>query len=68
MEMRIYEATLARPETIQKVQDTKPEVVRLGGKIEIGPPAPTGVRLVRLILPEPYTPNDVLPGIPFFSA
>ena len=67
MEMRIYEATLARPETIQRVQEAQPEIARLGGKIEIGRPAPTGVRLVRLILPEPYTPDDVLPGIPFFS-
>jgi hypothetical protein len=68
MEMRIYEATLARPDMIQRARDAQPEITRLGGKIEIGPPAPAGVRLVRLILPAPLTPDEVLPGVPFFSA
>lgn len=68
MVMRVYEANLARPDTIQRALEARRAIERLGGKVEIGPPAPTGARLVRLILPEPYKPDDVLPGLPFFPA
>lgn len=68
MRTQTYEAVLARPETIQQARAQQRAIERLGGVIEISPPSATGLTLVRLALPEPYTPADVLPGLPFFPA
>jgi hypothetical protein len=66
MAMRTYEAVVARPETITQVRAQQRTIERLGGRVEIGPPSASGMMLVRLRLPDPYTPADVLPGLPFF--
>ena len=68
MRVRTYEAVLARPETIQRARAHQRAIERLGGVIEISPPSATGMTLVRLTLPEPSAPEDVLPGLPFFPA
>jgi hypothetical protein len=68
MAMQAYEVILAREETIQRIRDAQRAIERLGGAVEIGAPTPTGVRLARIILPEPMAPDDVLPGIPFVPA
>lgn len=68
MQMQIYEAILARPETVRQAREQQRAIERLGGTLEISPPSATGMTLVRLRLPEPYTPADVLPGLPFFPA
>jgi len=68
MRMQTYEAILARPETVRQAREQQRAIERLGGTLEISPPSATGMTLVRLSLPEPFTPADVLPGLPFFPA
>ena len=68
MRMQTYEAILARPETVRQAREQQRAIERLGGTLEISPRGATGMTLVRLSLPEPYTPADVLPGLPFFPA
>lgn len=68
MLMKTYEAILARPETVRQARAQQRAVERLGGTLEVSAPGATGMTLVRLTLPEPYTPADVLPDLPFFLA
>lgn len=64
----VYEAALARRETVQLVRDRQRDIERVGGRVEIGATNAAGITLVRLVLPAPYSPQDFLPGLPFFPA
>jgi hypothetical protein len=64
--MQTYEAVLARPETVRQARAQQRAIERIGGNVVIGAPGANGMTLVRLTLPDPYTPADVLPGLPFF--
>lgn len=68
MQLKTYEAMLARSETVRQARAQQRAIERLGGTLEISAPSATGMTLVRLTLPEPYTPADVLPDLPFFLA
>jgi hypothetical protein len=68
MQIKTYEAMLARPETVRQARAQQRAIERLGGTLEISAPSATGMTLVRLTLPEPSTPADVLPELPFFLA
>jgi hypothetical protein len=64
--MQHFEAMLTRPESLMRVQATRPEIERIGGRMEIQPSGSPDLTLVLLRLPEPYHPDDFLPDIPFF--
>jgi hypothetical protein len=64
--MRTYEAALSRAENIAQVRAAIRAIERVGGRVSIGPPAPTGVVVVEITLPEPYTPDAFVPGLPFY--
>jgi hypothetical protein len=66
MGTQTYEAVLARPENVQQVRARERAIERIGGRVEIGKRSAAGMTLVRLILPDPYTPHDFVPGLPFF--
>lgn len=66
MKTQTYEAVLARSETIQQVRAQQRAIERIGGRVEISAPSGSGMTLIRLTLPEPYTPDDFCPGLPFF--
>lgn len=68
MGLLVYEAALARRETVDQVRARQRDIERVGGRIEIGHTNQAGMTLVRLILPAPYTPQDFVPGLPFFPA
>jgi hypothetical protein len=64
--MQHFEAMLTRPESLMRVQGARPEIERIGGRIEIQPSGSVDLSLVLLHLPEPHQPDDFLPDIPFF--
>jgi hypothetical protein len=64
--MQHFEAMLTRPESLMRVQAARPEIQRIGGRIEIQPSGTPDLTLVLLHLPEPHQPDDFLPDIPFF--
>jgi hypothetical protein len=66
MRTQTYEAALARAETVQQARAQQRAIERIGGRMIIGPPGANGMTLVRIILPEPYTPAEFLPNLPFF--
>jgi len=64
--LRTYQAQLSLPASIARVRAAIGAVERIGGRIEILPTATTGVTTVRLHLPPSYSPDDFLPGLPFY--
>jgi hypothetical protein len=64
--MQHFEAMLTRPESLMRVQGARPEIERIGGRIEIQPSGSVDLSLVLLHLPEPHQPDGFLPDIPFF--
>ena len=64
--MRAYQALLARPENLAKVQAKRRAVEAVGGKIEIAPPTSTGMIMVVLWLPPQHQPSDFSPDLPFY--
>ncbi len=66
MRMQTYQANFYRPENVARVQQARRAIEQVGGKVEIIPPAKTGMIVVVLTLPEQYSPDDFLPGLPFY--
>jgi hypothetical protein len=66
--MRTYEAAISRPDNLARIQAARRSVERIGGKIAMSPPNAAGMVLVVVTLPEPYTPDDFFPGVPFSEA
>jgi hypothetical protein len=65
--MHIYEAALSRPENVAQVKAATPYIKSIGGSAQLSAPAPTGVTLVVVTLPETYRIEDILPGLPFYE-
>lgn len=65
--MRTYEAALSRPDNLAQVKAATRLIEHVGGTVQIAAPTATGMTLVVLTLPEAYRPEDILPGLPFFS-
>lgn len=63
-----FEAMLSRPESLMRVQQARPAIEQVGGRVELQPSGSPDLTLVLLHLPEPYQPDDFLPEIPFFPA
>jgi hypothetical protein len=66
--MRAYEAVISRADNLARVQAARRAVERVGGKIAMAPANAAGMVLVVVTLPEPYTPDDFFPGVPFAEA
>ena len=63
--MRSYEAVISRPDNLARIQAARRAIERVGGKIVTAPPNAAGMVLVVVTLPEAYTPEDFVPGVPF---
>ncbi|HLY29814.1 MAG TPA: hypothetical protein VKQ36_02180 [Ktedonobacterales bacterium] len=63
--MKRYQAVFSRPDNIARVQAARRAIERVGGKVEIIP-SNAGMTAVILTLPEPYRPEQFVPGLPFF--
>lgn len=68
MGLLTYQALLSNPDKIRRIQAARREIERAGGRVEIGAPNRVGMVLVLLQLPATLTPEQVLPGIPFYPA
>lgn len=66
MPVRVYEAILSHAANIAQVRAARSAIERVGGRVKIESPTPRGMVLVTLILPDGYTPQDFLPGLPFY--
>jgi hypothetical protein len=64
--MNVYEAILSHAESLARLQAVRPAIERAGGTLRIAPPTAKGMVLVTLLLPAPLTPQDFLPGLPFY--
>lgn len=64
----MYEALLTNPQSIARVQAARHAIQQLGGRVEIQGERGSPVQLVTLWLPAPHTPDEALPGLPFFPA
>ena len=67
MAMIAYQALLSRPDNVARIQSAKPAIERAGGSVTITH-LKTGMAVVVLQLPDIYTPDQFLPGIPFYPA
>ena len=65
--VNVYEAILAHHGSVAQVMAVQPAIEQAGGSVTVSPPSPKGMVLVTLILPDPYTPQDFLPGLPFYE-
>ena len=66
MPVKVYEAMLANPASIARVTAARPAIERTGGRVKLAPPTKSGMVLATLTLPDRYTPEDFLPGLPFY--
>jgi hypothetical protein len=64
---RTYQAVLTRQDSVDRVRGCIPQIERVKGRVEILPTTTPGVVTVTLELPEPYTPDMFVPGLPFFE-
>ena len=64
--MQHFEAMLTRPESLIRVQEARPSIESVGGRIEIQPSGSPDLTIVLLHLPEPHQPDEFLPELPFF--
>ncbi len=66
MQMVAYQAMLSNPDNLARVLAAKREIERVKGRVRIAGPNTAGLTLVVLELPEGYTPDQFVPGLPFY--
>ena len=66
MGMETYQALLARPESVERIRKMRQAIERVGGRVVIEPPAPTGMVVITLTLPDTFHPRDFFPELPFY--
>jgi hypothetical protein len=66
MKLITYQALLSNPQNVARVQSTRGEIERIGGRLSVAPPSKVGMVLVLLDLPEAYRPDQFFPGMPFY--
>ena len=67
MQLREYEVVLSQAESLARVRAAERAIKRAGGRITMKPSAGTGLTLVTLALPEPLTPRQFFPDLPFYQ-
>lgn len=66
MDLVSYQALISHSDNLQRVRAAQAKIAHIGGKLAIERPNHLGMTLVTLRLPHGYTPEQVLPGIPFY--
>lgn len=66
MRLRTYQAQLTLPASLARVRAVRPEIERVGGRVELIATDIAGLTTVRIRLPEQYQPEHFLPGLPFY--
>jgi hypothetical protein len=66
MRMVAYQALLSNPDNLARLQAAKREIERAKGRVSIAAPNKAGLTLVVLELPEGSTPDQFVPGLPFY--
>lgn len=61
-----YQAMLSNPANVARVRAAQRAIEQAGGKVTIAPPTKVGMVVVLLHLPEGYTPDQFVPGLPFY--
>lgn len=61
-----YQAMLSNPANVARVRAAQRAIEQIGGKVSIAAPTKVGMVIVLLYLPEGYTPDQFLPGLPFY--
>lgn len=65
MQLREYEVVLSQADSLARVRAAEHAIKRAGGRVMMKP-AGTGLTLVTLVLPEPLTPQQFFPDLPFY--
>ncbi len=65
-QVQTYEALLARPDNLARIEAQRRAIERVGGRLHIASASPSGLVMVTLTLPSTYRPDDFLPGLPFY--
>lgn len=66
MRLNAYQAQLTLPASLARVRAARPEIERVGGRVELIPTELGGMVTVRLHLPDRFQPDQFLPGLPFY--
>ncbi len=66
MRLITYQALLSNPQNVASVRAAKGEIERVGGRVSIAPPSKVGMVLIMIELPDVYTPDQFIPGLPFY--
>ncbi len=66
MRLYAYQAQLTLPASLARVRAVRPDIERIGGRVEMLSTDVPGLITVRIFLPEPYQPDQFLPGLPFY--
>lgn len=66
MRMVAYQAMLSNPNNVGRVRAVQRAIEQIGGKVSISPPTKVGMVVVVLSLPEGYSPDQFVPGLPFY--
>lgn len=66
MNVIAYQAMLSNPTNVARVRAAARAIESIGGKVIIAPPTKLGMVLITLHLPPGFTPDQFLPGLPFY--
>lgn len=66
MNVMVYQAMLSNPANVARVRAATRAIESIGGRVALAPPTKVGMVLVMLYLPPGYTPDQILPGLPFY--
>jgi hypothetical protein len=64
---RTFQAVLTRPESLDRIRQATGQIERARGRVRIESTTTMGIFTVLLELPDPYTPEMFVPGIPFYE-
>lgn len=67
MGVRVFEAVLAQPDSLARIRAQQRAIERVKGSVKLAPPTVAGLVLVTLVLPEPLTPANFFPDLPFYQ-
>ena len=66
MQLREYEVVLSQADSLERIRAAERAIKRAGGRVMMKPSAGTGLTLVTLVLPDPLTPQQFFPDLPFY--
>ena len=66
MRLNTYQAQLTLSASLARVRAARPEIERVGGRVELIPTEIGGMITVRVHLPDRFQPDQFLPGLPFY--